>query len=185
MTPPQDSRPGEALTEDQLEQETLAWLQDVGYTHRYGPDIAHGGNNPERSNYRQVILPFRLREAIHKLNPGIPSAAREDALKQVADLGIPALLSANRAFHKLLVAGVPVQYQRDGETRGDFVRLIDWAHPERNAWLAVNPFSIKGAHHTRRPDIVLFVNGLPLVLLELKNPADLVKSTSCSSQLKS
>ena len=160
------------MTEDQLEQETLAWLQDVGYTHRYGPDIAFDGSSPERADYRQVVLPFRLREAINRLNPGIPVAAREDAIKQVTDLGIPSLLSANRAFHKMLVGGVPVQYQKDGETRGDFVRLIDWAHPEKNEWWAVNQFTIKGPHKTRRPDIILFVNGLPLVLLELKNPAD-------------
>jgi type I restriction enzyme R subunit len=82
------------------------------------------------------------------------------------------LLSANRAFHKLLVGGVPVQYQKDGETRGDFVRLIDWHDAARNEFWAVNQFTIKGPHHTRRPDIILFVNGLPLVLLELKNPAD-------------
>jgi type I restriction enzyme R subunit len=160
------------MTEDQLEQEALSWLQDVGYSHNYGPDIAHDGPNPERANYQQVVLPFRLREAIQKLNPSIPTAAREDALKQVLDLGIPALLAANRHFHRLLVAGVPVQYQKDGETRGDFVRLIDWANPGRNEWLAVNQFSIRGPHHTRRPDIILFVNGLPLVLMELKNPAD-------------
>jgi type I restriction enzyme R subunit len=160
------------MTEDQLEQETLAWLQDVGYTHRYGPDIAFDGSSPERADYRQVVLPFRLREAVNRLNPGIPVAAREDAIKQVLDMGIPSLLSANRAFHKMLVGGVPVQYQKDGETRGDFVRLIDWAHPEKNEWWAVNQFTIKGPHKTRRPDIILFVNGLPLVLLELKNPAD-------------
>ena len=162
-----------AMTEDQLEQETLAWLADVGYTHLYGPDIAHDGAHPQRANYRQVILTFKLREAIHKLNPAIPTTAREDALKQVLDLGVPALLSANRHFHHLLVGGVPVQYQLNGETRGDFVRLVDWANPQRNEWLAVNQFSIKGPHHTRRPDIILFVNGLPLVLIELKNPADL------------
>ncbi|OEZ60976.1 type I restriction endonuclease subunit R [Duganella sp. HH105] len=160
------------MTEDQLEQEALAWLQDVGYIHLYGPDIAFDGARPERADYRQVQLAFRLREAIHKLNPDIPIAAREDALEQVLDLGIPSLLSANRHFHKLLVGGVPVQYQKDGETRGDFVRLIDWAHAERNEWLAVNQFSIKGPHHTRRPDIILFVNGMPLVFIELKNPSD-------------
>ncbi|MFC5520870.1 type I restriction endonuclease subunit R [Polaromonas jejuensis] len=160
------------MTEDQLEQETLAWLQDVGYTHCYGPDMAHDGTAPERTSYRQVLLAGRLRSAIDRLNPGIPAAAREDALKQVLELGIPALLYANRHFHRLLVTGVPVQYQKDGETRGDFVRLLDWAQPEANDWLAVNQFSIKGPHHTRRPDIILFVNGLPLVLLELKNPAD-------------
>jgi type I restriction enzyme R subunit len=161
------------MTEDQLEQETLAWLQDVGYTCRSGYDIAPDGPTPERSSFSQALLPFRLREAIHKLNPGIPTAAREDAFKQVVDLGIPALLSANRHFHRLLVGGVPVQYQQDGQTRGDFVRLIDWAQPACNEFLAVNQFSLKGPHHTRRPDIILFVNGLPLVLLELKNPADL------------
>ncbi|WP_348707513.1 MULTISPECIES: type I restriction endonuclease subunit R [Acidovorax] len=160
------------MTEDQLERETLAWLQDVGYTHRYGPDIAFDGTTPERADYRQVLLPFRLREAINRLNPGVPAAAREDAIKQVTDLGIPSLLSANRAFHKMLVGGIPVQYQKDGETRGDFVRLIDWAHPEKNEWWAVNQFTIKGPHKTRRPDIILFLNGLPLVLLEIKNPAD-------------
>lgn len=160
------------MTEDQLEQEALTWLRDVGYTHLYGPDIAFDGVRPERTDYCQVQLAFRLREAIHKLNMDIPVAARQDALKQVVDLSIPSLLSANRHFHKLLVGGVPVQYQKDGETRGDFVRLIDWVHPERNEWLAVNQFSIKGPHHTRRPDIILFVNGLPLVLIELKNPSD-------------
>lgn len=160
------------MTEDQLEQETLAWLAELGYAVHSGYDIAHDGVNPQRANYRQVVLPFRLREAILRLNPHIPTSAREDALQRVMDLGIPALLSANRAFHKLLVGGVPVQYQKDGETVGDFVRLVEWAEPSRNEFWTVNQFTIKGPHHTRRPDIILFVNGLPLVLIELKNPAD-------------
>ena len=160
------------MTEDQLEQETLAWLADVGWQHRYGPDIAPDGTAPERSDYRQVVLVGRLRQAITALNPGVPAVALEDALKQVMDLGTPVLLAANRQFHRLLLAGVPVQYQQDGQTRGDFVRLIDFADPACNDWLAVNQFSITGPHHTRRPDIVLFVNGLPLVLVELKNPTD-------------
>jgi type I restriction enzyme R subunit len=160
------------MTEDQLEQETLGWLAELGYTHRHGPDIAHDGADPQRANYSQVVLATQLWEAIVRLNPTVPLAAREDALRQVQDLGIPALLSANRAFHKLLVNGVPVQYQLNGETRGDFVRLVDWAQPQRNEFWAVNQFTIKGPHHTRRPDIVLFINGLPLVLIELKNPAD-------------
>ncbi len=160
------------MTEDQLEQEALGWLADVGWQHRYGPDLAPDGAAPERDNYRQVLLIGRLRQAVAALNPTVPQAARDDAVKQVVDLGTPVLLAANRQFHRLLVTGVPVQYQRDGETRGDFVRLVDWADPARNEWLAVNQFSITGAHHTRRPDIILFVNGLPLVLIELKNPAD-------------
>ncbi|MEJ8849644.1 type I restriction endonuclease subunit R [Variovorax rhizosphaerae] len=161
------------MTEDQLEQEALGWLTDVGYTHVYGPDIAPDGASPERPDYRQVVLVERLRNSIANLNPGIPATARDDALKQVLDLGIPALLSANRRFHQLLVTGVPVEFQKDRETRGDFVKLIDWTAPARNEWLAVNQFAIKGPQRPRRPDIILFINGLPLVLFELKNPADL------------
>lgn len=160
------------MTEDQLEQEALGWLADVGYQHRFGPELAPDGSTPERSDYRQVLLIERLRQAVAALNPNVPHAAREDAVKQVVDLGTPVLLAANRQFHRLLVTGVPVQYPLDGETRGDFVRLVDWTDPTRNEWLAVNQFSITGPHHTRRPDIILFVNGLPLVLIELKNSAD-------------
>lgn len=160
------------MTEDQLEQEALGWLSDVGYTLLNGYEIAVDGATPERPDYKNTLLLFRLREAINRLNPNILLTAREDAFRQVQDLGIPSLLSANRHLHKLLVNGVPVQYQKDGETRGDLVRLVDWETPAKNDWVAVNQFTIKGARHTRRPDIILFVNGLPLVLLELKNPAD-------------
>ncbi|MFZ5528734.1 MAG: type I restriction endonuclease subunit R [Pseudomonadota bacterium] len=160
------------MTEDQLEQEALSWLIEVGYTHLHGPDIAPDGTSPERDTYRQVFLPRRLRDAIARLNPHLPPAAQEDAFQQVQDLGTPALLSANQHFHRLLVAGVPVQYQQDRETRGDFARLIDWADATANEWLAVSQFTVKGPRHTRRPDIILFLNGLPVVLLELKNPAD-------------
>lgn len=160
------------MTEDQLEQETLGWLKSLGYHYAFGPDIAHDGNSPERTTYKDVLLQGRLASAIDRLNPRIPASARDYALAQIRDLGTPALLSANRQFHKLLCTGVPVQYQRDGETIGDFVQLIDWVNPASNDWLAVNQFTLQGAKHTRRPDIILFVNGLPLVLLELKNPAD-------------
>lgn len=160
------------MTEDQLEKEVLDWLKDVGYARLYGPDIAPDGEAPERADYRQVLLKDRLRNAINRLNPTIPLEAREDALRQVLNLDMPVLLSANRFFHNLLVNGVPVEYQKDGETRGDFVRLIDFTATSTNEWLAVNQFSIKGPKHTRRPDVILFVNGLPLVLLEVKNPAD-------------
>ena len=160
------------MTEDQLEQETLSWFAEIGYTLVSGYDIAVDGVSPERKNYVDVLLLERLRSAISRLNPTIPAMAREDAFQQVVNLGTPELLSANRHFHRLLVSGVPVQYQLDGETRGDYVRLIDFTHPHANEWLAVNQFTIKGAKHTRRPDIILFINGLPLVILELKNPTD-------------
>lgn len=160
------------MTEDQLEQEVLGWLAEVGYRVVCGYDVAPDSDNPWRANFNQVMLLDQLRDAIARLNPSVPMVAREDALAQVVNLDTPAQLSANRAFHRLLVNGVPVQYQRDGETVGDFVRLVDFENPAANEWLAINQFTIKGPKHTRRPDIILFVNGLPLVVLELKNPAD-------------
>ena len=161
------------MTEDQLEQETLQWLAQVGYTVKHGLDIAPDGSTPLRSNYQQVLLQDNLRKALQRLNPHMPQAAHDEALAQVLDLGVPALLPSNRAFHKLLVNGVPVSYQVEGETRGDLAKLVDWGKVANNQFWAVNQFSVKGQHHTRRPDIVLFVNGLPLVVMELKNPADL------------
>ncbi|MFO2976478.1 type I restriction endonuclease subunit R [Legionella pneumophila serogroup 3] len=161
------------MTEDRLEQEMLTWLAEIGYTHVYGPTIACDGEAPERGNYQDILLTERFRSAIARLNPTIPEVAREDALRQVRDLNTPILLSANRRLHHYLVNGVPVEYLKDSETRGDFVRLIDFEIPSNNEWLAVNQFCIKGEKHTRRPDILLFINGLPLVLIELKNSADL------------
>lgn len=160
------------MTEDQLEQEALEWFREQGYQHKFGPDIAHDGPEPERDGYRDVVLAGRLREAVGRLNPSIPGAAREDAVQHVLKLSHPVQLTANQAFHRLLVNGVRVEYQSGGETRGDLVRLIDFERPEANDWLAVNQFSVQGPHHTRRPDIILFVNGLPLVVVELKNPTD-------------
>src|SRR5690606_30225008 len=162
-------RPKTTMTEDQLEQEALGWLAHIGYTLRSGPHPAHDRADPQRVGYTQVIWPGRLRNAIDRLNPHIPASAREDAFKQVENLDTPVQLAANRTFHKLLTNGVNVEYQKDGETRGDFVRLIDWANPQNNEFWAVSQFTLKGPHHTRRPDIILFINGLPLVLIELKN----------------
>lgn len=160
------------MTEDQLEQEVMGWLAEVGYRTLCGYDVAPDSDNPWRSDFRQVVLEDALREAVQRLNPGVPLVAREDALRQVLNLDVPAQLMANRAFHRLLVNGVRVEYQRGEETVGDYVRLADFANPAANDWLAINQFSIKGPQHTRRPDIILFLNGLPLVVLELKNPAD-------------
>jgi type I restriction enzyme R subunit len=161
------------MTEDQLEQEVLGWLAEIGYTPVNGYDIAPDGPAAERVDYVQPLLLERLKTAIARLNPHIPIVARDDAIAQLKELGIPALLSSNRRFHNLLLGGVPVQYQKDGETRGDFVRLIDWQNtPGSNEFLAVKQYTLKGPKHLRRPDIILFINGLPLVLIELKNPAD-------------
>lgn len=161
------------MTEDQLEQEVLGWLAEIGYTPINGYDIAPDGPAAERADYVQPLLLERLKAAIARLNPHIPLVARDDAVAQLKELGIPALMSANRRFHNLLLSGVPVQYQKDGETRGDFVKLLDWQNaPGSNEFLAVKQYTLKGPKHSRRPDIILFINGLPLVLIELKNSAD-------------
>ena len=159
------------MTEDMLEQEAIGWLKEVGYTHVHGSTLTPGEGG--RESLSQAVLTQRLANAIARLNPHLPTSAREDALAQVLNLDVPSMLGANRYFHRLLVYGVPVTYQIDGQERGDYARLMDFETPANNDWLAVNQLSIAGARHTRRPDIVLYVNGLPLVVMELKNPADL------------
>ncbi|SCC92460.1 putative type I restriction enzyme HindVIIP R protein [Thiomonas sp. X19] len=163
------------LGEDDLEQAALQWLSALGWQTAHGPDISPpDARTPgtERHTYRQVCLSHRLEAAIRRLNPHIPPPTQREALRQVLSPNTPGLVAANRQFHRWLVEGVPVEYQRDGETRGDRVRLIDFSDVGRNDWLAVNQFTVQGPQHTRRPDLVLFLNGLPLVVLELKNPGD-------------
>ena len=163
------------ISEDAVEQARLEWLVSLDWSIAHGPAISPpDAKTPgtERDTYRQVCLPHQLAAAIRRLNPTIPAGAWDEALRTVLNPNTPGLVAANRQFHRWLVEGVPVEYQKDGETRGDRVRLINFADVSRNDWLAVNQFSIQGPKHTRRPDVVLFVNGLPLVVLELKNPGD-------------
>ena len=163
------------VSEDAVEQAMLEWLASLGWSVAHGPDISPpDAKTPgtERDSYREVALRHRLADAIARLNPHIPPGARDDALRRVLSPNVPALVSTNRQLHRWLVDGVPVEYQRDGETRGDRVRLLDFADVAANDWVAVNQFSVQGPKLTRRPDVVLFVNGLPLVVVELKNPGD-------------
>ncbi|ODS67361.1 MAG: DEAD/DEAH box helicase [Bordetella sp. SCN 67-23] len=163
------------VTEDAVEQAMLEWLAGLGWSVAHGPDISPPDPKTpgtERDSYREVALRHRLADAIARLNPHIPAGARDDALRRVLSPNVPALVSANRQLHRWLVDGVPVEFQKDGETRGDRVRLLDFADVAANDWLAVNQFSVQGPKLTRRPDVVLFVNGLPLVVVELKNPGD-------------
>ncbi|MFS2047483.1 type I restriction endonuclease subunit R [Variovorax sp. Varisp41] len=163
------------LLEDHLEQATLQWLASLGWDTAYGPAISPPDSKTpgtERDSYRQVVLAHRLRAAIQRLNPHIPTRAQDDAVRRVLAPNIPGFVAANRRVYRWLVEGVPVEFQKDGETRGDRVKLIDFNDPARNDWLATNQFSIQGPKRTCRPDVLLFVNGLPLVLLELKNPGD-------------
>ncbi|MFD2365806.1 type I restriction endonuclease subunit R [Pseudoduganella sp. GCM10020061] len=163
------------ISEDAVEQSMLGWLADLGWETAHGPDISPPeAQKPgiERASYREVVLASRLRDAIERLNPHIPPGARDDALRRMLNPDMPGLVNANRQVHRWLVDGVPVEFQKDGETRGDRVRLIDFADVASNDWLAVNQFSVQGPKLTRRPDVILFVNGLPLVVVELKNPGD-------------
>ncbi len=161
------------LNESHVEDATLAWLEGLGYAIGHGPRMAPGEPEAERASFGEVVLVARLRTAIWKLNPAIPEDDREEALRKVLRPETGSLLLNNRAFHRLLRDGVPVEYRRpDGSVAGDRVRLIDFDHPTSNDWLAVNQFTVIEGQHNRRPDIVVFVNGLPLAVLELKNATD-------------
>jgi type I restriction enzyme R subunit len=163
------------ISEDAVEQAMLEWLAGLGWDTAHGPDISPpDAKTPgtERASYREVVLGSRLRDAIMRLNPHIPFGARDDALRRVLNPNVLGLVNSNRQMHRWLVDGVPVEFQKDGETRGDRVRLLDFADVGANDWLAVNQFSVQGPKLTRRPDVVLFVNGIPLVVVELKNPGD-------------
>lgn len=159
------------ITEDQLEQLALSWFQDTGWDYRYGPDIAPDGDNPERTDYRQVLLAGRLKQALQRLNAGIPASVLDDVAHQLTKPGHPSLILNNRSFHELLIDGVPVEVVIDGVKRGDRVRLIDFAQPQQNQFLVVNQYTVQGAKQPRRPDMVCFINGLPMAVIELKNPA--------------
>lgn len=159
------------LNEDAIEQLAIERLVALGYDYRHGPDIAHDGGNPERSSYSDVVLAERLRAAVARINPDIPTEAQEQAVKTVLTTNVPELLAANEAFHRLLTDGVEVEFQQDGETRGEKVWLVDFDNPEANNYLVTNQFTIVENNTNKRPDLILFINGLPLVVLELKNAA--------------
>ena len=160
------------IYESDIEAASLNWLADLGYTVLHGPDIAPDTSNAERSSYKEVILTRRLRDAVVHLNPEIPTEAREEAIRKVLHPDSPALIQNNQTFHQILADGVEVEYrQSDGTIRGERVRLIDLDTPNNNDWLAVNQFTVV-EKSDRRPDIVLFINGLPLAVIELKNPTD-------------
>ncbi len=165
----------ERFTESVVEDAALAWLEALGYQVAHGPDIATGEPFAERGDphYRDVVLEGRLRQALVRLNPNLPHEALEDAYRKLTRGDAPSLVERNRAVHRMLVDGVTVEYRgKDGSIAGAQARVIDFDVPERNDWLAVNQFTVSEGQHTRRPDLVLFVNGLPLAVIELKNPAD-------------
>lgn len=164
-----------SIHEDDVEQEMLGWFEDLGYEVIFGPELAPDGEHPERKSYKQVILEGRLKDALHRLNPGLPPAAIEDAMGVLTSAGAPGLLAGNHEFQRMLTLGVQVFWQQDGETRSDRVKLAGFNDPEKNDWLVVNQFTVIGAtvsgSRERRPDVVVFLNGLPVAVFELKNAA--------------
>jgi type I restriction enzyme, R subunit len=165
------------ITESEIETLAITLFEKLGYQYVYAPDIAPDSKTPERERFEDVLLIERLRTAVARINPGIPADVREEAIKQVQRLNSPELIANNEAFHRMLTEGIKVIYQDKGHARGDLVWLVDFKRPDNNEFVVANQFTVIG-HHTnqghqnKRPDVVLFVNGLPLVVIELKNAAD-------------
>ena len=161
------------LSEDIVEQAALAWLESLGWHVIYGPDVAPEKPNFERDDYGQVAIERRLQNALAQINHSLPADALEDALRKLTHPEGATLEARNRTFHRMLVNGVTVEYRTsDGAIRGEQAQVVDFDDPDNNDWLAVNQFTVTENRNARRPDVVLFVNGLPLGVIELKNPAD-------------
>lgn len=164
--------PGPGVDESIAEAALMEWLGTLGYETILGGEIAPGMLQAERDSYRDVVLRDRLKETIDRLNPDVPQTARDEALRKVLRVESPSVVVNNRRFHDMLINGVEVEVvEPGGGVRGKQVWLVDFDDPDNNDWLAVNQFTVHDRSH-RRPDVVIFVNGLPLGLVELKNPAD-------------
>ena len=160
------------MTEEQLEQLCLEWFAETGWVLAHGPDLAPDGPTPERADYRQVLLLADLEAALHRINAHLPVSAIEQVVAVVRKPESLDSVISNRAFHRLLLDGVPVEYKRDDETIHDRAFLIDFGDINANRFRAINQFTIEGSKQLRRPDIICFINGLPLAVLELKSPSD-------------
>jgi type I restriction enzyme R subunit len=160
------------ITEHSIEDFAIKLLEHLGYEYIYAPSIAHDGENPERSSYEEILLTNRMAEAVRRINPTVPAAAQEEAIKDIQRIHSPELLTNNESFHRLLTEGIKVSYQKDGQQRGDLVWLIDFNTPENNDFIVANQFTVVEDGVNKRPDVILFVNGIPLVVIELKNAAD-------------
>ncbi|MGE0229059.1 MAG: type I restriction endonuclease subunit R [Dehalococcoidia bacterium] len=162
-----------SFAESVVEEAALDILRSLDWEIVHGPEIAPDVPCAERASYDQVVLVDRLRDALGRLNPSVPQDGLDDALRRLLDPQGSTVEARNRAFHDMLVNGAPVEYQRpDGSIKGDRVRVVDAADAGANEWLAVNQYTVTENKHTRRPDIVLFLNGLPIGIIELKNAAD-------------
>jgi len=161
------------MAESHVEEAMLVWLGELGYEVAHGPDVEPEKLGAERDDFTEVVLTRRLRAALGRINPGLPATALDDAVRKVLVTESPSLVESNHRFHRMLVDGVDVEYALpDGSVKGDKVWLVDFDDADANDWLAINQFTVVEGKVTKRPDVVVFVNGLPLVVVELKNPAD-------------
>lgn len=160
------------MTENEIEKLAIALLEHQGYTYINGVQLAPDAGDMERTSFEEVVLKQRLENAVRRINPMIPLDAQQDAVKQILRIASPDVLSNNETLHRLLTEGIPVTKRIDGQERGDRVFLIDFENPLHNEFLVVNQFTIVENGVNKRPDIILFVNGLPLVVIELKNATD-------------
>jgi len=171
------------IIESHVEEAMLAWLAQLGYVTAFGPDVEPEKLGAERDDFTEVVLSRRLRAALERINPQLPPSAIDDAMKRVLAPDSPNLVENNHRFHRLLVEGIDVEYTRpDGSIAGDKAWLVDFDDVDANHWLAVNQFTVKEGKTTKRPDVVCFVNGLPLAVIELKNPADVTATTKKAFQ---
>jgi type I restriction enzyme R subunit len=161
------------INEDGLEQLCQAWFREGGYEIAYGPDLAPEGHAAEREDYRQVMLPGRLLAALQRINPRIPPAVlQEQVVEVLGKAQSPVLIHNNRQFQRWLLEGVPVQYRVADELQHEHVQLVDFQQVHNNQFLLVNQFTLLGSKGNRRPDLLVFINGLPMAVIELKNPGD-------------
>lgn len=161
------------MNENVVEQAALAWFESMGYKTVRGADISPGADTPLRESYEDVVLEPLLRAALRKVNDHLTEDAIEQAVRVVTRPPEPTLEQNNRWFHRLLTDGIDVEYRTsDGDARGDKAWLVDFANPANNDLLVVNQFTVKCGNHTRRADLVVFLNGLPVVVIELKDPTD-------------
>ncbi len=160
------------ITENIIEASAIEILQSQGWEYANGTELSPGGLFCERENYHQIVLTHRLKVALTKINPHIPADAREAAIQKVLRIHSPELLHNNEEFHSQLIEKIKIPYQQSGYERSYEVALIDFENPSNNQFLAVNQYTIIENNQNKRPDILLFVNGIPLVVIELKNPTD-------------
>ncbi len=161
----------ENFTEDLLEEAAIEILQEMEYSYVFGPEIGHDGEYPERKNYRDVILEQKVRDALFNLNKSLPEEALEDAYRKIITFNSPILEENNKEFHKLLVEGIDVSFTKNGQPKTEKAYIIDFKNPKKNDFLVANQFTII-ENEERRPDLIIFVNGIPIVVIELKSATD-------------